>query len=307
MSHGNFQSILDETVTLARENKEGSVASYIPELAQVPEDLTGIALMLNEGACFFAGDAQDQRFTLQSIAKLVILIGLLEEHGPQNVFSWVRVEPSGDDFASVARLDQFGPLASNPMLNSGAITLCSHIVGNTEQRLTWLEKWMARLFGQTLSINPKVFSSERRTGDRNRALAYLLKSNKVIDGDVDHILEIYFYLCSFEANITQCAYLPMLLANGGLAPDGERVISKETVQNVVAIMATCGLYNESGTHLVKTGLPAKSSVSGLIISVAPKHGGIAVASPKVNSKGTSVRGEIILETLAKKLDWHFAA
>lgn len=301
-----LQQVIDDAVALAKQNHDGSVANYIPELAQVPEDLTGVAITLNDGTCLMAGDANSQLITLQSTAKVVLLIGLLEEFGGDEIFKWVKYEPSGDDFASIARLDQFGPRPSNPMLNSGAIALSSHVPGHTEQRLTWLEEWMAKCFGEKLRLDHKVYASERRTGDRNRSLAYLLKSNGMLIDNVDDVLDTYFYLCSFEATVKQASYLPMLLANGGKSPHGLQVISIETVRTVVSIMSTCGLYNETGTHMVRTGLPAKSGVSGFILACAPRRAGIAVASPRVNSKGTSMRGAIMLEHISREMGWHFA-
>lgn len=301
----NIQLVLDQAIAQARHNTEGHVASYIPELANVPEEVTAVAVRLSNGQQYVAGDA-DHVFTLQSVAKLVVLIGLLEEFGKQNVFSWVKAEPSGDDFASVARLDQFGPKPSNPMLNAGAIALCGHIPGEVGHQLHWLEKWMTILFGEPLTLDHKVYESERQTGNRNRSLAYLLKANGVIQKHVEDVLDVYFALCSFQANVKQAAFLPMLLANGGKAPTGEQIISRQTVQEVVAIMATCGLYNESGGHLVRTGLPAKSGVSGLIVATALKKAGIAVMSPKVNRKGNSMRGALMLEYISQQLDWHFA-
>ncbi len=301
----HLKSVMQKALTLAKKNKEGNVATYIPELANMPAELTSMAITLKDGTHLFVGQECEHQITLQSAAKLVVLIGLLEELGAEKLFSIVKVEPSGADFASVARLDQFGPEPSNPMLNSGAILLCNYIPGKTsEQKLYWLETWVERLFGEKLNIDGKVFASEKRTGDRNRSLAYLLKSNGLLKGDVGEVLDTYFYLCSFQATVSQASYLPMLLAHGGVAPNGTRVISTTTAQHVTAIMATCGLYNESGTHLVATGMPAKSSVSGFILAVALGHAGIAVMSPRVTKKGTSIRGEIMLRYLAEHLSWH---
>ena len=302
----DIASVLNDALEIAAKDQDGKIANYIPELASVDPELTGAAVRLLDGECVVVGDAATVKVTLQSIAKVVVLIGLLEDFGPKKVFSWVRVEPSGDDFASVARLDQFGPLPSNPMLNAGAISLCSHIPGNAEEQYAWLSKWMETVFNETLNVNHQVFASERRTGDRNRSLGYLLKSNNIIEGSVNAVLETYFCSCSFEATIEQISYLAMLLANKGCAPDGTQVISLRTVQQTLAIMATCGIYNESGTHLVRTGMPAKSSVSGLIVAVALGHGGVVTFSPRINRKGTSMRGELILEHLSDALKWHFA-
>jgi len=301
-----LQGVLEEAVALARQNTAGAAANYIPELASVPVDVTAIAVRLFDGTCLTAGDDPEIKVTLQSTAKLVVLIGLLEEHGLEQILQWTKVEPSGGDFDSISRLDLYGPLPSNPMLNSGAIALSARIPGIAEQKLAWLDGWMERLFGTHLNLDHKVYASERRTGDRNRSLAYLLKSREMLPGDVDADLDAYFALCSYEATPIQATHLPMLLANAGRDAKGEQIITPETVRSVVAIMSTCGLYNETGTHMVRTGMPAKSGVSGYILASALGQAGLVTLSPRVNPKGTSIRGAIMLEHVSKAMGWHFA-
>jgi len=300
-------SLLEDLVHVAELNQEGKIADYIPELANVNHELTAIAVQpIGEKPISYSNGTLHP-VTLQSTAKMIPLIGLLEEFGDQQLFDWVKVEPSGDDFASITRLEQFGPKPSNPMLNAGAITLCSHIPGKGEQQFGWLEYWVQKLFNQRLSINPLVFASEKRTGDRNRALAYILKSRNNLGAEIQETLDLYFALCSYEAKLEQMLFLPTLLANRGIDADsGEQILSAETCKIALAIMATCGLYDETGTHMVKTGMPAKSGVSGYTIAVVPGKAGIVVLSPRVNAKGNSIRGEIMLEGLSKVMDWHFA-
>ncbi|MCE0721702.1 MULTISPECIES: glutaminase A [Legionella] len=299
--------MLEDLVRAAELNQEGKTADYIPELANVNSELTAIAVQALGGPPLSYSNCPLNPVTLQSTAKMIPLIGLLEEFGEEQLFDWVKVEPSGDDFASITRLEQFGPKPSNPMLNAGAITLCSHIPGKGEQQFGWLEHWTQKLFNQRLSINPLVFASEKRTGNRNRALAYLLKSRNNLGADVHETLDLYFALCSYEAKLEQMLFLPTLLANAGRHPDsGEQLISTDTCKITLAIMATCGLYDETGTHMVKTGMPAKSGVSGYTIAVIPGKAGIVVLSPRVNAKGNSIRGEIMLEGLSRAMNWHFA-
>lgn len=300
-------TLLEDLVRTAELNQEGNVTDYIPELAHVNHQLTAIAVhRLNDKPLSYSNHPLPP-VTLQSTAKMIPLIGLLEEVGDEQLFEWVKVEPSGDDFASITRLEQFGPKPSNPMLNAGAIALCSRIPGTGEQQFRWLEHWTQKLFNQRLSINPLVFASEKRTGNRNRSLAYLLKSRNNLGSDVHETLDLYFALCSYEALLEQMLFLPTVLANGGVDPErGERILSAETCKITLAIMATCGLYDETGTHMVKTGMPAKSGVSGYTIAVVPGKAGIAVLSPRVNAKGNSIRGEMMLEGLSKALNWHFA-
>ena len=299
--------LLKTIVTNAEKNHDGDTANYIPELANVNKEITAIAVKPLGSDMVMHSNVPLPLVTLQSTGKMIPLIGLLEECGPDQLFEWVKVEPSGDEFSSITRLEKFGPKPSNPMLNAGAIALCSHIPGVGEQQFAWLEHWVQKLFSQRLTINPLVFASEKRTGDRNRSLAYLLQSRNNLGSNVAETLDLYFALCSYEALLEQMLYLPTLLANAGKDPiTGEQVISVDTCKITLAVMATCGLYDETGTHMVRTGMPAKSGVSGYTIAVVPGKAGIAVLSPRVNTKGNSIRGGLMLEELSKTLNWHFA-
>ncbi len=298
---------LDAAVEKARRNRQGAPAAYIPELAQVPLEVTSAAVTLLDGTCVRSGDVDAPAFTFQSSAKLVVLAGLLEQRGPVEVFEIVGSEPSGDAFASLARLETHGPKPANPLINSGAIALCAQLRGSVPQRIAWLSHWAERLYGKGLGIDGKVLASERSSGDRNRALAYLLKAAGQLSGNVDETLEVYFALCSLCGSVADASHLPAVLARGGLRPGGtERVLSKASVAIIVSLMATCGMYNESGNYLVATGMPAKSGVSGVIVAVVPGVAGVAVYSPRLNDKGGSVRGHIILRELSRNLGWHFA-
>jgi glutaminase len=291
----------------ARRNHEGAAADYIPELARVPLETTSAAITCIDGTTLTAGDADHHRFTFQSSAKVLLLAGLLEEQGPVEVFKVVGSEPSGGSFASVARLETHGPTPANPLVNAGAIALCGQLKGSTEQRVAWVQRWAERLYGSSMTIDAAVRTSESKSANRNRAIAYLLKHHGVLRGDVEETLNVYFALCSLAGGVEQAAHLPAVLANGGLEPgSGERLLSHATVAIVVSLMATCGMYNESGNYLVATGMPAKSGVSGVITAVTPGVAGIAVCNPRLNDQGGSVRGHLILRHLSRHLGWHFA-
>lgn len=303
----HITQVLEQAVAKGCKNKDGKVADYIPELRNVNPDIVSASIILADGTAIAKGEPLEHRFTLQSVSKLVLLIGMMEEFGSERVFSWINAEPSGQAFSAIGDLDRYGPVPSNPLINAGAICLSGRIPGNTDEQLNWVRKWINLLFAADLEFSTEVYNSEFGSADRNRSLAFLMKSTGVLKGDVEEILKPYFSLCSYTATIAQAAYLPMLLANGGVAPDGKRIISEITSNQVVSIMATCGLYNESGMHLVKTGLPAKSGISGLIVAVGTGLGGIAAFSPRVNGKGTSLSGHIIISEIAQELGWHFAA
>lgn len=300
--------ILSGAVDLSKINKAGRVASYIPELANVEPEIVNAAITLSDGELITSGENIENLFTLQSVSKVVLLIGLIEEFGDEKVFSWINAEPSGLPFSAVGHLDRFDPIPANPLINAGAMALCNYIPGaDLKSQLKWVDKWVKKLFRAKLEIDENVFKSEYKTTDRNRSLLYLMRSTGVINRDVEEILNSYLTLCSYKLNIKQATMLPLILANGGLLPDGTRIISESTSNKVVSIMATCGLYDESGMYLVKTGMPAKSGVSGLIIAVVTGRGGVATYSPALNNKGTSVRGYVILQELSSKLGWHLAS
>lgn len=302
----SLAAAVTEALEAARPHTDGRVASYIPELANADPERTAAAIVALDGTVAVSGDAQ-HRFTLQSSAKLALLCGLLEERGPDAVFSVVGTEPTGGSFASVAELEWRGPKPANPLINAGAIALCAQLDVALEQRIEWIETWAERLYGVRPVINQRVWVSERRTGHRNRAIAHVLKGAGMLSGNVDDVLEMYFALCSLEATVADAARLAAILAGGGIVPGGgARVVSSATASTVVALMATCGMYDESGAHLVSTGLPAKSGVSGVIVAVAPARAGIAVFSPRITPKGGSVRGQSMLRSLSRTLGWHFA-
>lgn len=300
-------AVLSRAVEASRAVHDGAPATYIPELANADCEMTSAALVVMDGSVLPAGDADKHIFTLQSSAKVLLLAGLLEDLGNDRVFSVVGTEPSGGSFASIARLETSGPNPANPLVNAGAIALCGLLEGNLEDRIGWLEDWCKRLYGRKLPVASRVLASERRTGDKNRAIAYLLRASGILPKDVDAVLETYFTLCSFESDAGTTAHLPAVLAADGVSPKtGERVLSRRCASTVVSLMATCGMYDESGAYLVETGLPAKSGVSGVIVAVAPGRGGICVSSPRINPRGGSVRGRRILADLSHALGWHLA-
>jgi glutaminase len=302
-----IQAVLDTAVARARRNREGAPADYIPELAGVSLEMTSAAVTLVDGTRIVSGDAATHRFTFQSAAKLLTLAALLEERGPVEVFRVVGFEPSGDNFASVARLETHGPVPANPLINAGAIALCGQLPGTVEDRVAWLSHWAERLYGARLPIDENVRLSERASADRNRAIAYFLKHGGILRGAVDETLDVYFALCSLTGSVVEASHLPAVLAHAGRLPGThDRVLSPATVAIVVSLMATCGMYNESGNYLVATGMPAKSGVSGVIVAVVPGVGGVAVSSPRLNDKGGSIRGHLILRELSRHLAWHFA-
>ena len=295
--------------TLVEKNKkygnDGQLASYIPALLEAnPNDL-GVAVVDVEGRKYYAGQCE-KNFTIQSISKVVSLILALGDNGRTNVFKRVDVEPTGDGFNSIVNLetkDKKRPY--NPMINAGAIATTSLIYGEDgEDKLERIIKFMRKATNNpNISINEEVYVSERRTGDRNRALAYFMKSNGMLQGDVEEILELYFRQCSIEANAIDLAMFGSVLANDGVTPwNGERLMSRETCRIVKTIMVTCGMYDASGEFAVHIGIPAKSGVGGGILATVPRRMGIGVYGPALDKKGNSLAGIHVLKDLSEELD-----
>lgn len=298
--------LLEEIIqTCTPYTKEGKLADYIPELTKANSDDFGICVISRENTISKAGDYEKQ-FTIQSIAKPVLLLLALIDNGIETVKSHIGVEATGKPFDAINYSAQELLRENlNPMVNMGAIVLCTLIKGDTYEekfnRLLELTKQLAN--NPTIEIDTSVYLSEKRTGNKNRALAYLLKTYGMIEDDVEEVLDCYFKACSIKINCLDLANIGLTFANHGLNPTtGKHVFYPEYAKYVNAILTTCGMYDGSGEFAVKVGVPAKSGVGGGIMAVVPNSMGIGIFSPNLDSKGNSIAGIKALELLSQKLD-----
>ncbi len=313
--HGNmaipdfseFQSDIVEIFEHVKNNSEGEVASYIPQLGRVDPDHFAVSVCTVDGQRFSLGDAQTS-FCLQSVSKPISYCLALEEHGEEKVHSHVGREPSGRGFNELT-LNNEG-LPHNPLINSGAIMTCSLIKPKQDlaERFEYVSNTWERLAGGgRIGFNNPVYLSERQTADRNFALGYFMREkNAFPEGtDLTEALEFYFQCCSIEVNADELAIVVSSLANGGICPTtGDRVFKTQTVQNCLSLMSSCGMYDFSGEFAFSIGLPAKSGVSGGILLVIPEVMGIAIWSPRLDPLGNSVRGLQFCKELVKKFNFH---
>ena len=279
---------------------QGRVADYIPELKKADRDAFGICLMKKDGTVLSYGDVET-RFSMQSISKTVTLAAALHKFGFVKTFSHVRMEPSGDSFNSIIKLDTASNLPYNPMINAGAIQVVSLLAGECSfEELLALTRELCMDDGITL--NRAVYESESQTGDRNRAIAYLLKSKGVLQADPDKTLELYFKMCSLNVTAKSLAGLGLILANDGRNPfTGKQLIDSRYIRTVNSILFTCGMYDGSGEFGVKVGIPAKSGVGGGITCGVKGRMGIGVYGPALDARGNSVAGIAALEHLSARL------
>jgi glutaminase len=301
-----MQSMLEKLVKDHRHwTKKGAVATYIPELSKQDPSLLGISICDTDGNEWHAGDWQAP-FTIQSICKVATFICVLQDNSYENLTRKISVAPTADGFNSIVNLEtknEHRPL--NAMINSGAIASISMVKGQTiEEKYDRIFRLIKRMAGNhELVVNESVYQSEKRTGDRNRALAYFMKSTGIIDVDVEELLDAYFRLCSVEVNCKDIANMAAVLAcDGASHNNGEQLLDIKTARTVKAVMSTCGLYDGSGEFAVDVGMPGKSGVGGGILAVSPRKLGVGVMGPALDRKGNSIGGWKLLESLSEELE-----
>ena len=300
-----MEELLEELLEECRPyTRQGKVATYIPELAKGDPNDFGIYILHSDGRRYRAGDYK-KNFTIQSVIKPILLLLALMDNGESYVRSRVGVESTGKPFDAINVSDQI--LLSehlNPMVNMGAIAMCTLIKGKDyEERFRRLLDLTRLLAGNPeIGVDEAVYQSEKRTGNKNRALAYLLKSYGLLEDDPEEVVDCYFRACSISVNCRDLARIGFVLANRGKAPQtDERLFPSRYATYVNAVMMTCGMYDGSGSFAVNVGVPAKSGVGGGIMAVVPTAMGIGIFSPALDDKGNSMAGIQALTRLSKRL------
>lgn len=278
----------------------GEPASYIPELLNVDSDNFAFSLVTTNGDAFNFGD-ENIVFSIQSISKIVDLIIALTDNNPQDVYDKVGSEPTSYEFNSLVPI---GDRAANPFINAGAITTTSMIFGrDNEERFERILNFYQRISDfKESELMEDVFDSEMKTADRNKAIAYYLKSKNIFTANPDEVLDLYIKSCSISSNIEGLATMGAVLANKGYAvKNRDMLVPESIVQIVVSQMASCGMYENSGDYLMNVGIPSKSGVSGAIVGVVPGVCGLAVYSPRLDKTGNSVRGKELFKIISQDL------
>ena len=229
----------------------------------------------------------------------------VQDNGIDFIKNHVGVEATGKPFNAI---DYAEPLLLrehiNPMVNIGAIAVCSLVkASNQRQRFTRLIDFAKEITGNpNLAVNEAVYQSEKNTGDKNRALAFLLKNSGMLRCNVEELLDVYFAMCSINVNCKDLAKIGLLLSNHGKDADtGCQIISAEHASFINAILMTSGMYDGSGEFATTVGIPAKSGVGGGIMAICPHRMGVGIYSPGLDKKGNSIAGVKMLEMLSKKL------
>ncbi|OBF17581.1 glutaminase A [Mycobacterium sp. ACS4331] len=299
------QRYLDEILAGHRDDTAGRLADYIPELTKVDPSGFAASLQLTDGFTYESGDVTTE-FTIQSISKPFTYALAIQHAGFDAVDARIGVEPSGEAFNEIS-VDDRTKAPKNAMINAGAIAAASLVPGaNPRERFDCILDFYSACAGRPLDVDEDVYRSEKATGSRNRAIAYMLQSFGVLGGDPDEALDVYTRQCAIKVTSTDLARMAATLARGGRNPEtGRRVLSGPVVQRTLAVMMTCGMYDATGDWVSSVGMPAKSGVGGGLLTVLPGQLGIGVYSPRLDDKGNSVRGVEVCRSLSSRLGLHF--
>jgi len=291
-----IQAALDAAHAKYLDLEEGANADYIPALAAVDPKIYGIALVTTDGKVYTAGDIESE-VSIQSISKVFTLAKVFDEQGPDAVLNTIGADATGMRFNSIVSIEWsqkgLGGPEMNSLVNPGAIATTSMVKGESRDEI-WnsILSYYSEFAGRQLSVNEEVFKSEADTNQRNQAIAYLDYAYGYIKDEPMRATDIYTEQCSVNVNAKDLAIMAGTLANAGKNPvTGKQVMKSDHVPELLAVMATAGLYDDSGKWLFRTGLPAKSGVGGGIIAVSPGKFGIAVISPRLDAAGNSVRAQ----------------
>ena len=301
-SAADYQRIVNAAYEKYKNLHEGKNADYIPALAKVDSNLFGIALVTPDGKIYTAGDVTSE-VSIQSVSKVFTMARVMEESGEKTLVDNIGVDATGQPFNSIVAIEQHKGFEQNPLVNPGAITTTSMLRGSTPEEV-WNDiiGTLSAFAGRPLQVNQDVYQSEAATNQRNQAIAALMFAYGHIKGSWSQATDLYTKQCSVNVNAQDLAMMAATLANGGRNPHtGQQVLSPEHVPAVLAVMATAGLYDDSGKWLFATGLPAKSGVGGGLIAVSPGRFGIAVVSPPLDAAGNSVRGQRAIAAISEAL------
>lgn len=302
-SKKEIEKVLEDAYKKFKDDKEGANADYIPALKYVKSELFGISVVTPEGEVYSKGDV-DHEFSIQSISKVFTMAQVLNESGEEAILSSVGVDATGQVFNSIDAIEKDKGHEMNAFVNPGAIATTSMVKGKSADEV-WnkIISMHSAFAGRTLDVNQEVYKSESDTNQRNQAIGKLMNAYGLIKDKPDQATDLYTRQCSISVNAKDLAIMAATLANGGVNPVSKAtVVDNKHVKKIMAVMATAGLYDDSGKWLFASGLPAKSGVGGGLIAISPGKFGIAAFSPRLDKAGNSVRAQKAIIYITEKLN-----
>lgn len=299
----NIEKILHRNLEITN---RGKLADYIPALniTENKKDI-GVTIIDADENVIGCGDYK-KNFTIQSISKILTLMLAIKDKGLEYVFSKVGYEGTDDPFNTFTKLD-LAPHSrpANPMINSGALVITSLVDGDGDEKfLRILEFSKTITQNSSLSYNEDIYLSELKANDRNRSIAYLLKSKNLIEGDIPQIMDTYCKQCSIEVNTVDLARIGKYISSGCSYLLEKRGDNDKITRIIKGILLGCGMYDYSTEYSINVGIPSKSGVGGGIMGVLPKSSGIGVYSPSLDEYGNSIAGIEILKDISKEYNYN---
>jgi glutaminase len=298
----DFQRVVDAAYAKYKALDEGKNADYIPILTETPSDLFGVVIVGRDGRAYAAGDV-DYKFSIQSVSKPFTAALVMKQQGPGVLHDKIGVEPTGLPFNSKLALELYDQRSVNPLVNAGAIAAVSLVqAADEEQRWQAVLQNLSDFAGSPLTVLGKVYDSEYQTAFGNRGIANLLYNYGRLYSEPEEALRVYTRQCSVGVSTRDLGMMGATLANAGVNPlTKQQVMPARDVPELLAVMATAGFYDESGTWMYTAGLPAKTGVGGGIVAVVPGRFAIAAFSPRLNAAGNSVRAMHAIRDIAGEL------
>ncbi|HYG48607.1 MAG TPA: glutaminase [Allosphingosinicella sp.] len=303
----DYQALVDEALAdVSAYRGQGKVASYIPALADADPNRLGLALVLEDGSSFAAGDS-DEPFSIQSIS-YVFALCLALHHVKASLWNHVGREPAGSPVNSIIQLEMEKGHPRNPMTSAGALVVCDQLIqsaGGADAAVGEVVGFLRERCGNDkVTIDERIAMSESRAGAFNRSLAHFIAAFGNLKSPVDEVLSAYYRICSVAMSCRQLAQAALFLAFDGADPrTGDAVTIASRSRRINALMLTCGHYDNSGDFAFRVGLPGKSAMSGGLLAIVPGVGAACAWSPGLNSAGTSLAGAMALERLVEKTGW----
>ncbi len=304
ITKSQINDAVEETYNLFMGVKDGKNANYIPYLANIPSELFGISIVLEDGTVISCGDT-DYKFGIESISKVPTALLVMRQSGSKEVLEKIGADATGLPFNSIYAILLENDHPSTPLVNAGAISACSMVkpLGKSDQKWAEIVQNINELTASDITLIDELYKSESETNYNNRAITWLLKNYSRIYDDPDMALDLYTRQCSLAVTTKDLAVMGSTFAFAGLNPVSKKqIFDPEYAIKTTSLVATVGFYQNTGDWMYSCGIPAKTGVGGGVMGIVPGVMGIAAFSPPLDEAGNSVRAQLAIKHLANKLN-----
>ena len=303
ISISQIKEVALEAYNEVKEQTGGKNADYIPYLANIDSKLFGLSICLMNGQTINIGDT-DYRFGIESVSKVHTAILILRQYGAQKVLDMIGADATGLPFNSIIAILLENDHPSTPLVNAGAISVCSMVkpIGDSAKKWDAIVENVTDLCGSAPQLIDELYKSESDTNFNNRSIAWLLKNYNRIYDDPDMALDLYTRQCSLGVTALQLSVAAGTIANGGVNPVTKKeVFDASLAPKITAMIAAVGFYEHTGDWMYTSGIPAKTGVGGGVMGVLPGQFGIAAFAPPLDGAGNSVKAQLAIQYVMNKL------